>query len=447
MRSKPIRLGLSFAISLTSFLPFHLSTLLAHEVLEEIESSQQEANMRGFLEWILSQEKLQTESEDLYQDAHRALVVLAAESSKLSGYTNLNDPSDATSLENMIEACKTLQRTNELRALESQQEQTEIPPLQVSLELVAIAQKHLNWSDTNLDHARMYAVWENLAWGQEDPAASWYFHERDLAKEGVSEGIGHYQNVVNAQYQSTGAAHNTNNPAYGQGQCDGQVFLFSPGYLSVERYIDLVQEYAKLFNQAQDRPDPKPLDPQVPSEDLRDDPSDLDPIIPGNSTPSDSKPAPIWTLDEIPEDYEPLWRFYNCDTGEHFYTVKAAERQALIEMPQWLAEGIGWMAPKTSSVPVYRVYNPNMDDHHYTLNQEERDTLVRLGWDDEGIGWYSDPDEIAPVYRQYNPNATSGCHNYTVSTSEKQALIGMGWLDENIGWFASALPKTSDDDA
>ncbi|MDE5757818.1 MAG: hypothetical protein K2H85_04315, partial [Allobaculum sp.] len=100
-----------------------------------------------------------------------------------------------------------------------------------------------------------------------------------------------------------------------------------------------------------------------------------------------------------------------------------------------------------STLPVYRVYNPNMDDHHYTLNQEERDTLVRLGWDDEGIGWYSDPDEIAPVYRQYNPNATSGCHNYTVSTSEQQALIDMGWLDEHIGWFASALPKTSDDNA
>ncbi len=444
-----MRLGLT--LSFASFLAFQPLPLYANDrvMFPHLEITQQhEANMHGFLEWILSQEVISEENEALHQDAQRGLIVLAAESPKLSGYTNLNDPSDATSLKNMIEACKTLQRTNELRAYEASQEHKEIVPLQVSLELVAIAQKQLNWSDTNLNHARMYAVWENLAWGQEDPASSWYFHERDLAKSGVSEGIGHYQNVVNAHYQSTGVAHNTNNPAYGQGQCDGQVFLFSPGYLSVEEYIRLLHEYAQLIDQDQEFPALFP--PMVPNspEDLKDDPSDLEPLTPNDPTLDldDSKPAPIWTLDEIPSTHEPLWRFYNKDTGEHFYTVKAAERQALIEMPQWLAEGIGWIAPKESKLPVYRVYNPNMDDHHYTLSQEEHDTLVRLGWDDEGIGWYSDPHEMVPVYRQYNPNATSGCHNYTVSATERNALIAIGWLNEDIGWFASALPKTSEEE-
>ncbi len=442
MRSKAIRLSLAL-LSLTPFLT--IQPLLAQETLDASPKNQtHEANMRGFLEWILQQEPT-TENEALQQDAQRGLVVLAAESSKLSGYTNLDDPTDATSLENMIEACKTLLRTNDLREQEALQEHLEIAPLQVSLELVAISQKHLNWSDTHLDHARMYAVWENLAWGQEDPAGSWYFHERELAKNGATEGIGHYQNVVNLNYQSTGAAHNKNNPAYGQGQCDGQVFLFSPGYLTVEEYIRLVHEYAKLLNQDEEMPT-LPNTPNTPLEDLKDDPSDLNPITPNDpADPDDSKAAPIWTLDEIPQGYEPLWRFYNKDTGEHFYTGKVHERQALIEWPQWLAEGIGWIAPQTSTIPVYRVYNPNMDDHHYTINQEERDVLVRLGWNDEGIGWYSDPDEIVPVYRQYNPNATSGAHNYTVSVSERNALVAIGWLDEEIGWFASALPKTSEE--
>lgn len=426
--------------SVNTLLFFQGTTILAQDSLELEPSTtqddqyefQKEANMRGFLNWILAQPEIKP---DLQHDANTALSVLAAQSAKLSGYTDLEDPSDATSLENMKEACKTLARTNELRAYESKLEGVEISPLMVSLELIAIAQKQLNWSDTNMNHAQVYFVGENLAWGHEDPVGSWYFSEREQAKNGATQGIGHYQNVVNSSYQSTGAAHNKNNLDYGQGQCDNQVYLVTPGLLSVEEYTDLVLQYEIFLKNGNSLPGiTSPQNPQ-------------DPITEENPGQSNTPPEKddqnlTWKLEEIPQDYHPLWRFYNLETGEHFYTAIEEERLALIEMRQWQAEGVGWIAPKLSTTPVYRVYNANSDDHHYTTDANERDVLVRLGWLDEGVGWYSDSLGTVPVYRQYNPNALfSGAHNYTVYQEEKEALISYGWLDEEIGWYASAMAK------
>ena len=41
----------------------------------------------------------------------------------------------------------------------------------------------------------------------------------------------------------------------------------------------------------------------------------------------------------------------------------------------------------SSSVPVYRVYNTNTGEHFYTTSSFEKDSLVGTGWDYEGIGW------------------------------------------------------------
>lgn len=130
-----------------------------------------------------------------------------------------------------------------------------------------------------------------------------------------------------------------------------------------------------------------------------------------------------------------MYRMYNPNSGEHFYTAKAAERDALIVVG-WTYEGIGWIAPKESETPVYRLYNKNGGEHHYTLDAAERDALVAAGWNDEGIGWYNDDAKTVPVYREYNPNEFSCNHNYTTDKKEHDTLIGFGWLDEGIAWYA-----------
>ncbi len=129
-----------------------------------------------------------------------------------------------------------------------------------------------------------------------------------------------------------------------------------------------------------------------------------------------------------------MYRLYNPNSGEHFYTADVPERNGLIELG-WRYEGVGWSAPSLSRTPVYRLYNPVGQEHHYTTDEVERDTLVKAGWNDEGIGWYSDDAKGRPLYRQYNPNMFSCNHNYTVNAAEKDNLLSLGWRDENIGWY------------
>ncbi|MBE6465928.1 leucine-rich repeat domain-containing protein [Denitrobacterium detoxificans] len=130
----------------------------------------------------------------------------------------------------------------------------------------------------------------------------------------------------------------------------------------------------------------------------------------------------------------PMYRLYNPNGGEHFYTAVVSERDNLQSLG-WNYEGVGWMAPSTSNTPVYRLYNPNGGDHHYTMSVEERDWLVGLGWRYEGIGWYSDDAKATPLYREYNPNALTGSHNYTTSKDENDNLVRLGWNAEGIAWY------------
>ena len=130
-----------------------------------------------------------------------------------------------------------------------------------------------------------------------------------------------------------------------------------------------------------------------------------------------------------------MYRLYNPNSGEHFYTANVAERDSLRRVG-WRYEQVGWVAPDHSATPVYRLYNPNAGDHHYTMNSNEKDMLVNAGWRFEGIGWYSDDAHSVTMFRQYNPNARSGSHNYTTNGSERDWLVSLGWRDEGLAWYA-----------
>lgn len=136
---------------------------------------------------------------------------------------------------------------------------------------------------------------------------------------------------------------------------------------------------------------------------------------------------------QIPQEMV-MYRLYNLDSGEHFYTASQDERQALIGLG-WKDEETAWISPIHSDTPVYRLYNLNSGDHHYTTNKEERDQLIALGWKDEEVGWYSASEDGVPVYRQFNPNAQSGSHNFTVLAEENDILQESGWIQEGIAWY------------
>ncbi|WP_394371551.1 hypothetical protein [Enterococcus gilvus] len=127
-----------------------------------------------------------------------------------------------------------------------------------------------------------------------------------------------------------------------------------------------------------------------------------------------------------------VYRIYNPNSGEHFYTMNAQERDNL-KNHGWRYEGIGWRSPH-QGIPIYRSYNPNSGEHFYTMNTYERDNLKRQGWRYEGISWYTDMSGI-PVYRLYNKNdGGPGAHHYTSNVEERDSLKRIGWIYEGVSW-------------
>lgn len=133
-----------------------------------------------------------------------------------------------------------------------------------------------------------------------------------------------------------------------------------------------------------------------------------------------------------------MYRVYNPNSGEHFFTNRAAEKNYLVSLG-WRNEGLAWFRSASDARPVYRLYNKNGGEHHYTLSAGERDSLIAKGWRDEGIGWYSEAETGVPVYRVYNPNNFANNHHYTTSYAEAQYLISIGWRDEGIGWYGKDM--------
>ncbi|GEM_PF-2938876 len=145
---------------------------------------------------------------------------------------------------------------------------------------------------------------------------------------------------------------------------------------------------------------------------------------------------PAWSVE--PEEYRgrAVYRMYNPNSGEHFYTKSWNEVQALVKAG-WNYEGIGWVSsPVKNSHPVYRMYNPNAGDHHYTLSASERDHLAKVGWNYEGISAYASDSKAHCLYRLYNPNAKAGAHHYTSSAGERDHLVKVGWRYEGISWYS-----------
>jgi uncharacterized protein YkwD len=146
----------------------------------------------------------------------------------MSGTVHLGSSTDATSLDNMTKSLDMLKEFNEIRASEG------LPELQVSDYLMAVSQVHTDWgvwairNYGTFDHSRAHAVGENIAFGYADPFDGWYTQEKALYNKAVANGqtpdyeqVGHYLNIVDKGYTTTGFSYSSN------GRYCGQVFGFN----------------------------------------------------------------------------------------------------------------------------------------------------------------------------------------------------------------------------
>jgi hypothetical protein len=68
-------------------------------------------------------------------------------------------------------------------------------------------------------------------------------------------------------------------------------------------------------------------------------------------------------------------------------TVSEKEKDALVNLG-WKYEGTAFHSGGKKSV--YRLYNPNSGEHFYTTNTGERDFLVSKGWKKESVAFYAE---------------------------------------------------------
>lgn len=134
--------------------------------------------------------------------------------------------------------------------------------------------------------------------------------------------------------------------------------------------------------------------------------------------------------------YQAMYRLYNKNTGEHFYTESIFERDSLVK-GGWNNEGTGWVAPNKGTA-VYRIYNPNAKggDHYYTTSKYEATTLVKDGWkwDNHSKAVFYSGGKTR-VYVAFNPHARSGAHNYTSSLFEQNTLLNNGWKFGKVQFY------------
>ncbi|MBU5548454.1 FIVAR domain-containing protein, partial [Enterococcus sp. S113_ASV_20] len=138
-----------------------------------------------------------------------------------------------------------------------------------------------------------------------------------------------------------------------------------------------------------------------------------------------------------------MYRLYNPNNHEHFYTSSTKERDHLVKIKWGNYEGPAWEAPTSGGHLVYRLYNKGLRDHHYTASWDEVKWLTKnYGWTYEGPAWRSAEKNNKPIYRLFLPGVKSGSHHYTASWKEVQWLTkDYGWKYEGIGWYGADTSK------
>lgn len=157
----------------------------------------------------------------------------------------------------------------------------------------------------------------------------------------------------------------------------------------------------------------------------------------GNHTYSNAADATCNQCDYVRKDAVksvPMYRMYDKNGGEHFYTGSTEERDFLIANG-WQYEGVGFNFP-VAGRPVYRLYEEKTGEHLYTMDEEEKDRLLSEGWTYEGVAFNSADNDEVPQYRLHNPNATRGAYHFTGSAEERDLLISAGWEYQGIGFYS-----------
>ena len=126
-----------------------------------------------------------------------------------------------------------------------------------------------------------------------------------------------------------------------------------------------------------------------------------------------------------------VYRFFNEDTGVHFYTSSEAEKDSIVaNLPNYSLEGVSYEAvdPLTgadNSDVIHRFRNQNTGVHIYTIDETERsfiaENLSNYEYEGEVFAAYTFQVEgTIPIHRFYNSELDA--HFYTPSETERESV-------------------------
>ncbi len=147
----------------------------------------------------------------------------------------------------------------------------------------------------------------------------------------------------------------------------------------------------------------------------------------------------------------PVYRFWASTLSRHFFTIREAERDKLINnyASVWSFEGVAYYVfandAQPGVVPVYRFWSGTASAHFYTSSETEKAKLIDLHsatWTFEGVAFYaypggSEPAGTSAVFRFWSH--TLAGHFFTISQPERDKLIrlySLIWTYERTAWYA-----------
>lgn len=169
---------------------------------------------------------------------------------------------------------------------------------------------------------------------------------------------------------------------------------------------------------------------------LNDDPNAPEPP-PGTVTTTNTPPSPI-----------DVYRFYRAETGTHFFTASAQERDVVRNsLPQYAFEGVGFQAvsDQPGADPIYRFFRAETGTHFFTPSAAERDSVIAQlpQYSYEGIAFHGSNQDgagLTEVHRFFRSD--SGTHFYTPSILEKSTIEATlpQYKYEGVGFWVPDSP-------
>jgi Repeat of unknown function (DUF5648) len=155
----------------------------------------------------------------------------------------------------------------------------------------------------------------------------------------------------------------------------------------------------------------------------------------------------------------PLFRLYNHDSGDHFYTTDANERDRAIARSGYRSEGVACAVfaagnARPGLTALYRLWNGDESDHFYTVDPAENNRAQSGGgYRYEGIACFvfpptGGPPGTVPLYRLYKHDEGlldsigdffSGIGNTIVGAASTIGGALLDTFDSTFGWALDGL--------